>query len=496
MPILEIAHVSKTFPGVKALTDVSLDINAGEVLGLVGENGAGKSTLIKILAGVYQPDEGAVIKIDGKEIGRMDPVTSVRHGIAISYQEFSLFSNLTVAENISMTKVMEEGAARVNWKQVNSLAIQILDRLGVDIDPNALLGSLSVASQQLVTIARALAGGARLIVLDEPTSALSSKEVQTLYKIVRDLRKDNVGVIFISHKLDEIFELCDRIVVLRDGKSVGVFNPAEITRDFLVAQMCGREVLIERKPHQGEIGEQILEVTRLSKRGHYKDIDFTLHKGEILGITGLVGAGRTELCESLFGLTQPDSGRIVIDQKQVELKAPADAIRNGVAYVPEDRLIHGLVLQKPVQDNIALTILSRLHSKTYLMDRDKKKRVADEWIARLNIKPNYAQMEAAKFSGGNQQRVVIAKWLATNPKVLIVDEPTNGVDIGAKGEIHDILRQLASQGLGILLISSELPEVLALSDRVLVMRKGRIAAEYRQVDNLTQQQVLDAALGN
>ncbi len=488
---ISLKNVSKTFPGVKALTDINFDVRKGEVHGLIGENGAGKSTLIKVLAGVHQPDPGAEIIIDGERVEQLTPTESMRRGIMVIYQDFSLFPTLTVKENIAFSEQIDKKRRIINWKEIEETSKRALGILGVDIDLNAKLGSLSTAKQQLVAIARALVYDAKLLVMDEPTSALSSGEVQHLFKIMNDLKARGLGIIFISHKLDELFAICDRMSVIRDGHYIGMRNNGETTTGEIIAMMVGREIVEE---HVGgtNIGEVILEVKGISKRGNYDDVSFKLRKGEVLGITGLVGAGRTETVRALFGLNPPESGEMILEGKRINPKSPAEAQALGIAFVPESRLTEGLVLQQDAESNITLSILKNF-VKGGLLDFKARNRRAVELIEQLNVKPPYPAMQISKFSGGNQQKVVVAKWLATKPKVLIVDEPTNGIDIGAKTEIHALLRRLADEGMAVIMVSSELPEILSISDRVLVMRRGRINGEFDGA-TATQEAIMEKAV--
>ena len=488
---ISLKNVSKTFPGVKALTDINFDVRKGEVHGLIGENGAGKSTLIKVLAGVHQPDPGAEIIIDGERVEQLTPTESMRRGIMVIYQDFSLFPTLTVKENIAFSEQIDKKRRIINWKEIEETSKRALGILGVDIDLNAKLGSLSTAKQQLVAIARALVYDAKLLVMDEPTSALSSGEVQHLFKIMNDLKARGLGIIFISHKLDELFAICDRMSVIRDGHYIGMRNNGETTTGEIIAMMVGREIVEE---HVGgtNIGEVILEVKGISKRGNYDDVSFQLRRGEVLGITGLVGAGRTETVRALFGLNPPESGEMILEGKRINPKSPAQAQALGIAFVPESRLTEGLVLQQDAESNITLSILKNF-VRGGLLDFKARNRRAVELIEQLNVKPPYPAMQISKFSGGNQQKVVVAKWLATKPKVLIVDEPTNGIDIGAKTEIHALLRRLADEGMAVIMVSSELPEILSISDRVLVMRRGRINGEFDGA-TATQEAIMEKAV--
>ncbi len=490
--LIKLENISKTFPGVRALDNISLTVKHGEVHALVGENGAGKSTLIKVLAGNNKPDAGGIITIEGETFSSLTPRLSLHKGIVVIYQDFSLFPNLTVAENIAITEEMEKRGACVNWKEMRSIAKAALDRLGVDIGVEAQLGTLSTAKQQLVAIARALACNARLIIMDEPTSTLSRSEVELLFKIIRDLKAQGISILFVSHKLEELFEIADTFTVIRAGQYIDARPRAAMANDAVLSLMVGRKVAFT---HQGAdaLGDVVLEVRDLSRQGNFKDVSFKVRRGEIVSITGLVGAGRTEVVQAICGLEQPDSGAILIDGKPVEIRSMKDAVRHGIAYVPESRLTEGLVLSKSVEDNAVMTIHERLRGKSGLVSIAQKHRTAKEWIERLNIKPGFPSMYVQKLSGGNQQRVVIAKWLATAPKILFIDEPTNGIDVGAKSEIHSLLRQLASQGMAIVMVSSELTEVLSISDSVLVMRRGRINGVFDGA-NTDQEEIMNAAI--
>ncbi|MGE4465150.1 sugar ABC transporter ATP-binding protein [Sphaerochaeta sp.] len=489
---LKMHHVSKTFPGVKALKDIDLEVDYGEIHALIGENGAGKSTLIKILSGVYQPDEGAEIIIDGELQKTITPLDSLKRGIAVIYQDFSLFPNLSVAENIAMVSRVEKRKRLVSWRETNQIARTALAKLGLEIPLSKTLSELSVAKQQLVAIARALVNDAKLIVMDEPTSALSRGEVEALFSIIRNLKEQGISILFISHKLDELFAISDRFSILRDGKYLGTFGEDELDDDRLISLMVGRK--IEYKIYEKRtLHDPIFEVRNLSKAGNFKDISFTLNRGEILGITGLVGAGRSELAQAIFGLNPSDSGELVLDGKPLKINTPEQAVQHGISYIPENRLTEGLILKKTMSDNISLTVLNHISNKHGLIDKVARDKLVNTWIEEMNIRPNIPNMVASKLSGGNQQRVVLSKWLATDPKVLIVDEPTNGIDIGAKADIHQLLRNLSERGVSIIVISSELPEILAIGDRVLVMRRGKIVATL-DGKNLTQEEIMKEAL--
>ncbi|MDR2184363.1 MAG: sugar ABC transporter ATP-binding protein [Treponema sp.] len=491
-PLVEIQNISKKFPGVAALQNVSFTINEGEIHALIGENGAGKSTMIKILSGLYKPESGGEIIFGGEPFKEYTALESLHRGIVVIYQDFSLFSNLSVLENIALGPYVKAGKRQVNWKAMRETARTALGKLQIQIDLNAPVGSLSVAKQQIVAIARALANKARLLVLDEPTSALSKGEVTKLFDIMRSLKQDGISLLFISHKIDELFAISDRFTVFRDGKCMGTFNREELDDEKLISLMVGRKIeyKIFDKVQRNDI---ILETKNLTKAGQFRDISFTLNRGEILGITGLVGAGRTEVAQAIFGLNPFDSGELILEGKAARIRRPSDAVKRGIAYVPENRLQEGLVLGKSVKDNLVITVLRSISNRMGLVDNAKKSKLAAEWMEKLNIRPSIPDLLASKLSGGNQQRVVLSKWLATDPKILIVDEPTNGIDVGAKAEIHQILRNLAESGIAVIVISSELPEILAIADRVIIMRRGRIAAE-RFCEGLNQEDILSKAI--
>lgn len=490
-PFLRLTNVSKTFPGVNALTNINFDVRPGEVHGLIGENGAGKSTLIKVLAGVYQPDPGAEIEIEGEKVTALTPTESMRRGVMVIYQDFSLFPTLSVKENIAFSQQIEKRRRLIDWKAMEETSRRALSTLGVEIDLNARLSSLSTARQQLVAIARALVYDAKLLVMDEPTSALSSGEVEHLFRVVNELKARGMAIIFISHKLDELFKITDRMTVLRDGHYIGTRISSETDTNEIITMMVGREIK-EQHLAGKNIGETVLEVKNISKRGNYQDVSFSVRRGEVLGITGLVGAGRTETVRALFGLNPPDSGEILLEGRKIAPKSPAQAQALGIAYVPESRQTEGLVLQQDSESNLTLSILRRFVRNGLIRFGERRKK-AVELIEQLNVKPAYPLMQVDKFSGGNQQKIVVAKWLATNPKVLIVDEPTNGIDVGAKTEIHHLLRELADEGMAVIMVSSELPEILSISDRVLVMRRGRINGEFN-ADGLSQEQIMEKAV--
>lgn len=494
-PFLELENISKTFPGVKALNKVKFDIYPGEVHSLVGENGAGKSTLIKVMSGAHQPDEGGIIKINGEQVKISNPIDAIKKGISVIYQDFSLFGNLTVAENIVINQIIEKNKLLLNWKEIRIKAEKALNVVGIKINPNEIVDNLSVAKKQMVAIAGAIAHNAKMIIMDEPTSALSKQEVENLYRIIDMLKSKNIAVMFVSHKMDELFKVSDRFTIFRDGQYVDTVKASDIDKKTLIAKMVGRDVNILNYANLNVKEEAILEIKGLSKKGNYKNINLKLYKGEVLGITGLVGAGRSELFQTIFGILKADSGKIILEGEEINLNSPWTALKKGIGYIPESRQTQGLVLEKKVSENITLPLLKNFTNKLGIINTKKQSSLVHDLIDKLDVRPKNENLTASQLSGGNQQKVVIAKWIATNPKILIVDEPTNGVDIGAKADIHKILRELAKNGTSIIVISSELPEILSISDRILVMRKGCISGEFKN-SNLTQEAIMEKAVIN
>jgi rhamnose transport system ATP-binding protein len=489
---VQLRGIVKQFGAVEALRGVDLDLRGGEVHALVGENGAGKSTVVKILAGVHRPDLGEV-RVDGEPAVLHAPADARDRGIAVIYQQPTLFPDLDVAENVFMGRHPRGRLGRVDWPRMYREVEELLANLGVRLNPRIPVQGLSVADQQLVEIAKALSLEARVLVMDEPTAALSVREVDELFEIVRQLRDRGVAVLFVSHRLDEVFALADRVTVLRDGAHVVTAPAAELTADQVVRHMVGRQLDALFPKEAAEIGETVLEVRGLSRVGAFQDISFELRRGEILGCAGLVGAGRTELARALFGIDHPDAGSILVAGRQVEIDSPAAAMARGIAYVPEDRHRQGLVLEFGIADNVVLPILGRV-SHLGILDRRRARNLARDYTERLRVRTTGLDQLAGALSGGNQQKVVLAKWLTTDPKILLLDEPTRGIDIGAKAEVHRIISSLAADGLAILLISSELPEVLAASDRVLVFHQGRLSGEFARAE-ATEERLMFAATG-
>jgi simple sugar transport system ATP-binding protein len=478
-PFLDLAGISKRFGGVVALDAVGFAIEPGEVHCLVGENGSGKSTLIKIISGVLQPESGGRIAIAGTPVPHLTPGESVRRGIQVIYQDLSLFPNLTVAENIGIGNYVGRGLHRVGWRGVRAGADAAMARIGVHLDPDRPVGSLSIASRQLVAICRALAADARLVIMDEPTASLTRSEVDALLRVVADLKAKGIATVFVSHKLDEVMEVAERVTVLRDGRKVGTYPAAEVDARRIAYLMTGKEFRYDvLDPHAVE-ARPVLEVQGLTRAHEYQDVSFTVHEGEILGITGLLGSGRTEVALSLFGMNPPDHGTIRLDGKPVSIASNRDAIGHGIAYVSEDRLTLGLVLPQSIARNAALTVLDKLTGPLGLIDRRRLDATVEGSIRDLAIKVSDPENPVRTLSGGNQQRVVLAKWTATRPKVLILDSPTVGVDVAAKDGIYEIVKRLAADGVAVIMISDEIPEVLYHCHRVLVMRQGRLAGEYR-----------------
>ena len=474
-PLLQLSAVTKSFGAVRALKGVSFDLRAGEVHALLGENGAGKSTLIKVITGAHQADGGS-IDIEGQRVAALTPAAAHQLGIACIYQQPALFPDLSVAENIGLRLEPASPFRKVKWSERRDHAAQLLKRIGAEISPDAEVRSLSMPEQQLVEIACALGAGARIVIMDEPTASLTQKEQHLLFAVVRDLRASGVGVIYISHRLEEIFALADRVTVLRDGESVGTSEVAGMNEATLIKLMVGREISSIFPPAESEPGAVVLSLKNLSCiAGGVKNITLDVRAGEVVGLAGLVGAGRTELARVLFGLTPADSGAILLNGQRITITSPQEAVAHGIAYVPEDRRRHGVILEMPIAHNMTMAIHERIFPGTWLRS-GAERNLAQEFIRDLAVKAYGPEAPGGSLSGGNQQKVSLARWLATKPKLLILDEPTQGVDVGAKSEIHKIIRRLAKDGLAVLMISSDLPEVLGMSDRIAVMRGGTITA--------------------
>ena len=469
--------VSKSFAGIKVVSNVSFDMRPGEVHALMGENGAGKSTLIKIMAGLHQADEGEIL-VNGRAVRFPSPKDAHAAGIATVHQELLLFPELTVAENIFLGQTPKTRIGTIDWQKMRSRARQLLDELDSgDLDIDQKVASLSVGNRQRIEIARALAQDARVLIMDEPTAALAEADVQRLMAIIRSLRARGVAIVYVSHRMQEIFAIADRVTVLRDGNHVATRNVADVGEAELVSMMVGRPIDRIYPPKQGLDGDVILELRGVSYRNLIRDISLQLKRGEILGLAGLVGSGRTETALTIFGITPTTSGEIIVDGKAEHIASPEAARDLGIAYIPEDRGQQGLIRVQTIEDNVALPNLKRL-MRGFIVDAAKVTAEARKAIERFGIRARGPQQLVRQLSGGNQQKVVLGKWLATNPRILIMDEPTRGIDVGAKAEIHQLMRKLAGEGMAILMISSELPEILGMSDRVLVMNSGRIVGEF------------------
>jgi rhamnose transport system ATP-binding protein len=489
-PIIQLRDVSKSFGGVRALKNVQIEVFPGEVHALLGENGAGKSTLIKTMTGIHQPDSGDIF-LRG-ELARFNgPRDAQQMGIGAIYQEPSLFPDLDIAENILAGRQPMRGG-RINWRQMYRETRELLGQLGVGLDPRTKARNLSVAQQQTVEIARALSLNAELLIMDEPTSSLTMTEVEELFRIIRQLRQAGTAVIFISHRLEELFAVADRVTILRDGNYVGTRAMAGVTIGELIQMMVGREVNELFPKQAAPIGKTMLEVKGLTAVGKFENVSFALRAGEILGVAGLIGAGRTDVARALFGVQPVSAGVITIDGQDVAIRNPQQAMKLGLAFVPEDRQHQGLVLPMSIAANITLPILSRFSGAGGWMRERAARQVAAAAAHKLEVKSASMEQKARELSGGNQQKVVLAKWLETNPRILILDEPTRGIDVGTKAAVHQLMSDLANQGVAILMISSELPEILGMSDRVLVMREGHITGEYTRAE-ATQEKIMASA---
>jgi len=487
---LKIQNVSKSYAGVQALDKVSMSIGKGEIHCLVGENGSGKSTLIKIITGVVKPDEGEII-INGKTFKHLRPIDSISEGIQVIYQDLSLFPNLSVAENISLNQLIEEKRRLINWKDIKYIAEKELSNIKREIDLDERVENLSIANKQLVAICRALIQNAKLIIMDEPTTAITKKEIDYLLSVILDLKKRGISTLFVSHKLSEVLQVAEKVTVLRDGKKVGDYNADELDYDTLSFYMSGKKIISSAFSYEEKPGQKaMLEVKNLSKKGDFKNINFQLKPGEIVGLIGPLGSGRTELALSLFGLNKPDSGEIYVDGSLVRIDSPQKAINLGLSYLPEDRLNQGLFLRQSIQNNLVVTILKKLLDRFKLLSYERKYKYAKEWVDRLNINTPSLEVAAQALSGGNQQRVVLAKCLATNPKIFILDSPTVGIDIASKNNIHNVIKQLAKEGMGIIMISDEIPEVVRNCNRIMVMIDGSIVKEVKAVD-ITEDELFD-----
>ncbi|MCF6411395.1 sugar ABC transporter ATP-binding protein [Pseudalkalibacillus salsuginis] len=490
--VLELRDITKEFPGVKALDSVQFELKRGEIHALMGENGAGKSTFIKVITGVHTPDDGEIF-LNGEKVDISNTKEAQKLGIAAIYQHVTNYPHLSITENIYMGhEKINKKTRKIRWKEMHQDAKKLLESLGSNLDPKTTMGSLSVAQQQIVEIAKALSTDANIIIMDEPTAALTHRESKELYRITEGLRDDGVSIIFISHRFEDMYRLADRVTVFRDSEYIGTWNVDGISNEKLIVAMVGREINQLFPKKEANVQEELLKVKNLGQMGRFADISFTLHKGEILGITGLVGAGRSELSQALFGIEPYDSGEVYFHGKRVEIKNPSDAIQLGIGYLPEDRQEQSLILDWEIGRNITLSCLEEISTKGWLNER-KERSIAKKLAEKVNVKTGSIFNPAKSLSGGNQQKVSVAKLLTTDLEVLIFDEPTKGVDIGAKSAIYEIIVDLANQGYGVILISSEMPEVIGLSDRIAVMCEGRITRVIAK-EEATQEAILEAAM--
>ncbi len=478
--LLKGKNIWKSFDGVHALKDIDIEIEKGKIICLAGENGCGKSTLVKILSGVHQPTKGT-IEIEGEEITNLTPIKAIEKGIQVIYQDLSLFPHMSVAENIAMNHMVRSREKFIDKKEIEKIAKEQLEKIGANLDINMPVRNLSIANKQLVAIARALSLDTKILFMDEPTTALTKKEVSKLLKIVVGLKEKGISIVFISHKLNEVFEISDQITVIRDGIKVGDFSAKELNPKSLSFYMTGREIGHGRyrKP---EKTENVLELKNLTKTNNYTDINIELEKGDILGITGLLGSGRTELALSIFGLNAPESGEILVEGKKVEIKSPVDALDNGIALLPEDRLTQGLFLDSSEKVNITATILDKIKNKFGILNSKEEKVLAKNTVNKVNVNNKNIDLKVRNLSGGNQQKIVLGKWMVTDPKVFILDAPTVGVDIGSKSEIYEKIQDSARDGMGIILISDELEEIMANCNKVAIMHEGKIIKALNESD--------------
>lgn len=488
--IAELTHISKNFPGVKALDDVSFNLKSGEVMALLGENGAGKSTLVKILSGVYTKDEGE-IKIFDQEIEHLTPKKAQELGVAIIHQELNMCSHLSVAENIFLGREKTRSGL-LSEKEMQQEAKEILKRLNIDIDPATTVGDLAISKQQMVEIAKALSTNAKILIMDEPTSALTSSEIEDLFKIIRKLKAEGCGIVYISHRLEELQYIVDRVTVMRDGKYITSMNFSDTSMSEVISNMVGHEIKEKFPRVECKRGKKIFEVKNLNAGKMVRDVSFCLHEGEIVGLSGLMGAGRTETTRAIFGVDPKESGEFYLEGNPVIIRKPIDAIKAGIVLAPEDRKKDGLCIKLSVQDNISLPNLDLLCNPLGIVDKKKEKAMTEKAVKNLNIKLPTAAVAAATLSGGNQQKVVVAKWLSRNSRVVIFDEPTRGIDVAAKVEIYHLMNQLKQQGIAVLFVSSEMPEIMGISDRILVMCDGKITGEVATKE-ATQDLILEYA---
>lgn len=489
--ILQMQGINKSFPGVKALQDAYLELYEGEVNVILGENGAGKSTLMKILTGVYEKDGGQIF-FKEKEINPKNPKEAEKFGISIIHQEFNLLPDLTIAENIFVTRLPKNKFGIIDEKKLIDDTKKILQKLNLNLNPKEIVSNLSVAQQQMVEIAKSLSVNCKVLIMDEPTAALTESEIKDLFKVIKDLKSKGVGIIYISHRMEELKHIANSVTIMRDGRYVNTLNFADTTLGELINLMVGRSLESQFPKRDTEIGKIILEVSNLTRRGSFENVSFNLKKGEIIGFSGLMGAGRTEVARAIFGAEPVHAGEIKIDGKTVKIKSPRDAMKLGIAYLTEDRKKDGLLLELSVEHNIMIANPSSYSNGFGVCDYKKSEEICEKFVKAMNIKTPHLKQEIKNLSGGNQQKAIIARWLCEDKKILFIDEPTRGIDVGAKREVYNLMNELVSQGVSIVMISSELPEIIGMSDRVLVMREGRVTGILPK-DGLTQEKIMHYA---
>lgn len=489
-PFLQMTGISKRFHGVQALQKVDFSAELGQVTALVGENGAGKSTLMKILAGIHKRDEGEIL-LNGQPVKIDSPLAAMHNGISVIHQELNVLPNLSIAENIFVGREKKKGLF-VDSDYYRQRTLELLKQVDLNVDPNTEARYLSTAQKQMVEILRAISSEAKIVVMDEPTSSLTKRETDVLFKIIRTLKQNNVGIIYISHRMEEIMELADRVVVFRDGRRVGALDRTELSENAIINMMVGRELneIFAKRP--APIGDVVLEAKNLSV-GYVRDVSFQVRAGEILGFSGLVGAGRSETMRLIFGVDKMDAGEVWMEGKKLDIRSSGDAISAGIALVPEDRKEQALILGMDIRENISLAILKKLRNGMFV-DGQQQSDLAENYVKELRVATPSIRQRVKNLSGGNQQKVVLAKWLASKPKVLILDEPTRGIDVGAKQEIYSLMSDLAAQGMAIIMVSSELPEILGMSDRIVVMHEGRVKGELKR-EEATQERIMQMAIG-
>ncbi len=488
--IVSMENICKTFPGVKALDHVNFELRSGEVMALLGENGAGKSTLMKVLSGVYTRDDGS-LKIFGKEYGDLTPKQAQEVGVAIIHQELNMCRHLSVAENMFLGREIS-GRFALNNTKMEQEAKRILDDLKIDIDPKETVGELPVSKQQMVEIAKALSINAKILIMDEPTSSLTAREIEDLFRIIRKLKSEGKGIVYISHRLEELQHIVDRVTIMRDGQYITSMNFGDVSMEQIISHMVGREIKEKFPRVECKKGKKVFEVKHLNAGRMVRDINFTVYEGEIVGFAGLMGAGRTETTRAIFGVDPKESGEIYVDDKKVEIKCPMDAIRNGVVLAPEDRKKDGLCTKLSIRHNLTLPNLDIVCNKLGVVNGRKEDALCEKAVADLKIKTPDVEVDSGNLSGGNQQKVVVGKWLARDSRVVIFDEPTRGIDVGAKVEIYNLMNELKKQGIAVMFVSSEMPEVMGIADRIIVMCDGRITGEV-MVRNTTQNEILTLA---